>query len=713
MPRKWFLIILAIVVIPVSMTCWKIVQYNQVSKRQVFDLHGHIVHALSLNTANYFERLNLRLAFAPLLARTPLWSEQVSILNSALIANSDFACVALLDGQGKERAKAYGATFSFFNQPLDYSQNPLFLRVRRSRAPDTGSVYEEDGVSFFDIVYPLENGQWMLVAVRWDPFRKLLFNQELGKGGSIWVLDEDGRVIGDSRQEQEGRRWTEWAFFVERFREFSERSGADRQPWKGEFTDPSGNPIVGSVDWVKQAGWLIFSVQPQAEAYAEAFRLRRRAFLWMFCSFLGVGFFAYFWVRHVSRPLSQLSAGVRNVARRRFEEKIPENFGLEEFRALGKAFNRMMGELAAYEAMQVEKIIEEKTTVQSLLFSIQDGIIMVHPDGHILFSNEPARRWTIEVAGRGKETFEKSWQSLQEYPPWNELLTPVLNNEKERAGEEFEFPAQGRNRWARVLFQQVLTDTGRRIGAMIVIRDITQDKELDRMKEDFFNGITHDLRTPLAATIGYLGLCELQAPTGGGGELPTLVGSARQSAKRALSLVETILSLARLQAGKLTINPIPVQAQAILSKIVNDISFQAGAKKITVSYECDDPSLWVRADSSLIERVLENLAGNAIKYTMENGWVKLFARAVPQGVELAIQDNGRGIPPEALKKLFGQFQQVKAEDRAVGFGIGLAFSKGIIEAHGSRIEVESEVGKGSRFYFILDRAEAHPASVAA
>src|SRR5581483_6668450 len=109
----------------------------------------------------------------------------------------------------------------------------------------------------------------------------------------------------------------------------------------------------------------------------------------------------------------------------------------------------------------------------------------------------------------------------------------------------------------------VLTETGRQIGIMIVIHDVTQDKELDKMKEDFFNGITHDLRTPLAATIGYLGLSEMQLPPNDA-DLAKLVGSARQSAKRALSLVETILSLARLQAGKLTINPIPVQALGIV-----------------------------------------------------------------------------------------------------------------------------------------------------
>jgi signal transduction histidine kinase/HAMP domain-containing protein len=610
-----------------------------------------------------------------------------------------------------EKAKAFSTNHSFFSPRIDYTGRPLFARVKKSRTPDTGEVYEKQGTSFFDILYPLENGQFMLVAVRWDLFRKLLFDQEVGKSGSIWVLDEKGRVIGDSREAVEGKQFDQWPFFRDRLSEFKDQKESDVQLWKGEFADPSGKPIVGSIDWVKSAGWYILSVQPQTEAYAEATRLRRSAFLWMLCSFLGVGFFAYFWVQHISTPISRLAAGVKNVTRRRFEVKVPEDFGLEEFRALGKAFNQMMQELASYEAMQVEKIIEEKTTVQSLLFSIQDGILMVTPDSRVVIANAPARQWTIEVAGRSKGAFETAWQSLQEYPPWTEMLIPVLENEKENASEEFEFPVQGRNKWSRVMAQQVLTEGGRRLGVMIVIRDITQDKELERMKEDFFNGITHDLRTPLAATIGYLGLCEGQVPEGDG-DLSILVGSARQSAKRALSLVETILSLARLQAGKLTINPVPVNAQGLVKKIVGDLSFQADAKKIALSWVCEDPKLWALADASLIERVLENLTGNAIKYTMENGWVKVSARPVAEGVEFAVLDNGRGIPPEALEKLFGKFQQVKAEDRAVGFGIGLAFSKGIVEAHGSSIAVVSAASKGSNFFFVLERTAA-PAQAAA
>src|SRR5262245_12452823 len=102
MPKKWFLIILAIVVIPVTMTSWKIVQYARESKVQIYELHRHIVTALALNTTTYFQQLNMRLAFAPLVSRAKHWGEQVAVLNNALLSNNDFACVALLGPDGKE-----------------------------------------------------------------------------------------------------------------------------------------------------------------------------------------------------------------------------------------------------------------------------------------------------------------------------------------------------------------------------------------------------------------------------------------------------------------------------------------------------------------------------------------------------------------------------------------------------------------------------------
>jgi two-component system sensor histidine kinase ResE len=702
-PRKIFIAILAVVVIPVTMTCFKIVQYAKASKAQVWELHQHIVHALALNTTSYFNQLNMRLAFAPLLTRSRVWSDQMSILNNALLSNTDFACVALLDGEGREKTKAFDSALPFYAPPLDYSADPLFKRVQQSRSADTGAVYEKERFSFFDIIYPLENGFYMLVAVRWESLKALLFDQQVGKEGYIWLIDETGRVVGDSRREHVGQSYPEWTFYKARLE--------DPKEWRGEFTGPQGVSMVGAGSWVKGAGWLVLSGQPQEEAYAEARSLRRSAFFWMVISFLSMVLFGVFWVKYISVPITKLAAGVYRVTQRKFDEKVPEDFGLEEFKALGSAFNHMTRELKVFEGMQVERIIEEHTTVQSLLFSISDGIIMIAESGKLSFTNEPARQWAIDVAGRGKD-FEYAWQQLQLYPPFIDALQPMLDQQKNSMSEEFEFPVAGRPRWARVIGQHVTTEKGRMLGTMVVIRDITQDKELDRMKEDFFNGITHDLRTPLAATIGYLGLSEMQVPENEK-ELGSLVGSARQSAKRALGLVETILSLARLQAGKLNMNKVPVNAYELVTKIGRDMTFHAQAKKITLTSECEEKDLWVSADASLIERVVENLTGNAVKYTMEKGWVKVSARRVEQGVEISIQDNGRGIPAEALTKLFGKFQQVKAEDRSVGFGIGLSFSKGIVEAHGSTIDVESEVGKGSKFFFILEQVAAPAQSAAA
>ncbi len=703
MPRKIFIIVLAIVVIPVTMTCVKIVQYARVSKNQIFDLHHHIAHTLALNTTAYFNQLNMRLAFAPLLARNHVWAEQMALLNNALMSNTDFGCVALLDAKGQERAKAYDSNLTFFGLPINYANEPLFARVGRTHNADTGPVYEQGQLSFFDILYPLENGQFMMVSVRWESLKNLLFDQQVGEKGFIWLIDEAGRVVGDSHHEFVGKTYPEWPFFKAR--------GEDTTDFSGEFESPEGVPMVGAGSWIRGAGWFVLSAQPQAEAYAKARSLRHSAFFWMVVSFTGMVWFGFFWVKFISMPITKLSAGVRNVTQRRFDEQVPENFGLEEFKALGRAFNKMTKELKAFTDLQVERIIEEKTTTQSLLFSIQDGILMIGTSGTLVFSNEPARQWAIEVAGRGKD-FEYAWEQLQQYPPWVDALQPVLDSSKPSMSEEFEFPVQGKPKWARVMAQQVTTEKGRLIGTMVVIRDITLDKELDRMKEDFFNGITHDLRTPLAATIGYLGLSEMQVPENEK-ELSQLVGSARQSAKRALSLVETILSLARLQAGKLAINAVPVQVQALVTKIAGDLKFQAQAKKITLTAECDDATLWAQADQALMERVIENLTGNAIKYTMEGGWVKITAKRVEKGVEIATVDNGRGIPKEALNKLFGKFQQVKAEDRSVGFGIGLSFCKGIVEAHGSEIHVESEVGKGSKFFFVLESSPAPAQSKAA
>src|SRR5262249_24580972 len=139
----------------------------------------------------------------------------------------------------------------------------------KGRQADTGAVYQRDGQSFFDILYPLENGQWLYVSIRWDSLKKTLFDQQVSQRGFIWLVDESGTVAGDSQDKSNGQTFLpQWTFFADRLEH--------REAWIGEFEDPNGVDCVGAGLWVQSAGWFVLSAQPQAEAYAKIARLKRQ-----------------------------------------------------------------------------------------------------------------------------------------------------------------------------------------------------------------------------------------------------------------------------------------------------------------------------------------------------------------------------------------------------------------------------------------------------
>src|SRR5262249_31232752 len=161
----------------------------------------------------------------------------------------DFACVALLDAQGKEKAKAHDGSLTFLNKPLDYANNALFNKVTVAGTPDTGAGYSLGDMSFFDILFPVQNGPLMFGLLRSDALRKVLFEEQVGQQGYIRVIDEGGRVVGDSRKNLAGQDMNQWDFFKKRLE--------DEEEWRGEFNDPVREPMVGASAWVTGAGWMI------------------------------------------------------------------------------------------------------------------------------------------------------------------------------------------------------------------------------------------------------------------------------------------------------------------------------------------------------------------------------------------------------------------------------------------------------------------------
>jgi signal transduction histidine kinase len=241
-----------------------------------------------------------------------------------------------------------------------------------------------------------------------------------------------------------------------------------------------------------------------------------------------------------------------------------------------------------------------------------------------------------------------------------------------------------------------------------VQRAYTQLQTLDRMKSDFLNSISHELRTPLAPILGYSDILL----SGSMGLLPPncvrAVQAISTSAKRLLSLVEGLLLFVRLDEGEMALNREPVDLPPLVALVMEPFQAKAVERKLSLANEVAGGVPAVMADREELIMALTHLVDNATKFTLAGGRVTVSARPVAAEdgsmlVEIAVQDTGIGIPAELHAKIFERFYQVDSSTTRQfgGVGIGLAAVKRIVEAHGSRVLVESEPGKGSTFRFHL------------
>lgn len=241
-----------------------------------------------------------------------------------------------------------------------------------------------------------------------------------------------------------------------------------------------------------------------------------------------------------------------------------------------------------------------------------------------------------------------------------------------------------------------------------VQRAYTQLQTLDRMKSDFLNSISHELRTPLAPILGYSDILL----SGSMGLLPPncvrAVQAISTSAKRLLSLVESLLLFVRLDEGEMALNREPVDLPPLVALVMEPFQVKAVERKLSLTNEVAGGVPAVMADRQELIMALTHLVDNATKFTLAGGRVTVRARPVAAEdgsmlVEIAVQDTGIGIPAELHAKIFERFYQVDSSTTRQfgGVGIGLAAVKQIVEAHGSRVLVESEPGKGSTFRFHL------------
>lgn len=234
-----------------------------------------------------------------------------------------------------------------------------------------------------------------------------------------------------------------------------------------------------------------------------------------------------------------------------------------------------------------------------------------------------------------------------------------------------------------------------------VIRDVTEQKKADKLRDDFIATLTHDLRTPLLAAIQTLKFFL----DGAVGEIDDkqrlLLATMQKSNEDLLGLVNALLEVYKYDAEKLILNKQDFDICELTKQVYDELKPLADNKKIEFKIESKEPEIQINADRSELRRVICNLCGNAINYTQEGGIVTIRIKNEEKDLIFSVADNGCGIPQEDIPNLFQRFSQGTSKKRSVGTGLGLYLSRQIIESHGGKIWLESALNKGSEFSFIL------------
>lgn len=234
-----------------------------------------------------------------------------------------------------------------------------------------------------------------------------------------------------------------------------------------------------------------------------------------------------------------------------------------------------------------------------------------------------------------------------------------------------------------------------------ILRDISERKALDTLRDDLAAMIYHDLRSPLANIVSSLDMLQVLLPLDTNPTISSVFNIANRSVDRLQRLISSLLDINKLEAGQPITNLKETNLNQLISEAVNAVQSQAESKQQKLVISLTETLPGVKIDSDMIKRVLINLIENAIKYTQAEGSITVDAKCKGKFVEIGVADTGPGIPPESLEKVFDKFTRLQSDRYPKGLGLGLAFCRLAVQAHGGTIGLESELGVGSRFFFTI------------
>jgi NtrC-family two-component system sensor histidine kinase KinB len=411
--------------------------------------------------------------------------------------------------------------------------------------------------------------------------------------------------------------------------------------------------------------------------------------------------FSLFLSHLISRPVTALKEAALQVALGNYDVQVPVR-GSDELTLLATQFNLMVEKLKQFHDMNIGRIIAEKRKGEAIIRSVDDGIVVVDDNFRITNLNPEA----VKIFGvLPEDSLEKHILEVMRDEKLFQFLKEALASGHPHHMEEGEdiltIKTGGENRHYQVSIVPMQTPSGVIPGVVLLLRDITRLRELDRLKSEFVMTASHELRTPLTGINMAVNLLRESAWTKLSGRERALLDACHEDVQRLRALVNDLLDLSKIEAGKLELTFEPVQPRFLCDQALSVIKAQAESKGIELTLGGPEDLPEVTADPHKIVWVLVNLLANAVRYTKEGGHISLQGERVGNQVHLSVTDDGEGIPFDLQPRIFEKFVQVKPSDSGGGSGLGLAICKEIVRAHRGAIWLDSIPGKGSTFTFTL------------
>lgn len=407
----------------------------------------------------------------------------------------------------------------------------------------------------------------------------------------------------------------------------------------------------------------------------------------------------------IANPIKELTASIRAIARENYSERVHFE-SHSEFGELARSFNTMASKLEEYNNSNLARLMMDKKRIETLINILHDPVIGMDEDGNILFANEEATRIT------GLPNEKLVGKSAKELAVRNDLIRTLLQDLLPDPGSESKnksikiFADNKEGYFEKEILEIAFTPTGESVnqlaGHVIILKNVTEYKELDFAKTNFIATVSHEFKTPISSIKMSLQLLENKEIGALNNEQHQLVESIQDDINRLLRITGELLNMTQVESGNIQLSVIPSEPLEILTEAV--LATKAKAEQKHIRFETDYPENLpkVLADSQKTTWVLTNLISNAVQYSHDDSVIYLSIRESEDRVLFSVRDTGQGIAPQYKDKIFQRYFRVPGTKQE-GTGLGLAISKEFVEAQGGQITVESDFGAGSTFTLVLSK----------